>query len=93
MTDGTIPVILDVDPGVDDAVALAAALGDPTLAIEAISTLAGNVGADLTTANTLAILDWLGAPAIPVHRGASRPLVRAPHDATYFHAEDGLGGS
>lgn len=93
MTDGMIPVILDVDPGVDDAVAMAAALGDPTLSVEAITTLAGNVGADLTTANALAILDWLGAPDIPVHRGASQPLVGRNRDATYFHAEDGLGGS
>ncbi|MDQ3512576.1 MAG: nucleoside hydrolase [Chloroflexota bacterium] len=93
MTDGTIPVILDVDPGVDDAVALAAALGEPSLSIEAITTLAGNVGVEMTTANTLAILDWLGAPEIPVHRGASRPLIRTPHDATYFHGSDGLGES
>jgi purine nucleosidase len=46
-----------------------------------------------TTANTLSVLDWLGAEVIPVHRGASRPLVRPHRDASYFHGEWGLGGA
>ena len=46
-----------------------------------------------TTANTLAVLDWLGARDVPVHRGASRPLVRPHRDAIYFHDEGGLGGA
>ena len=87
------PIILDVDTGIDDAVALAYALGSPHADVIAVTTVAGNVGVEQTTANTLAVLDWLGANQIPVHRGASRPLARPHHDATYFHDADGLGGA
>lgn len=88
-----IPLILDVDTGIDDALALALAVRSPEAELVAVTTLAGNVGVDRTTANTLAVLDWLGALDVPVHRGASRPLVRGHRDATYFHDADGLGGA
>ena len=88
-----VPVILDVDTGTDDALALAYAVMSPRIDLIAATTVAGNVDVEKTTANTLAVLDWLGAPDVPVHRGASRPLVRPHRDAIYFHDEGGLGGA
>jgi inosine-uridine nucleoside N-ribohydrolase len=88
-----VPVILDVDTGTDDALALAYAVASPRIDLIAVSTVAGNVDVGRTTANTLSVLDWLGARDIPVHRGASRPLVRSHRDAIYFHDEGGLGGA
>jgi purine nucleosidase len=87
------PVILDVDTGTDDALALGYAVASPRIELVAVTTVAGNVGVEKTTANTLAVLDWLGAGDVPVHRGASRPLVRPHRDAVYFHDEGGLGGA
>lgn len=86
-------LILDVDTGTDDALALAYAVSHPQIELVAVTTVAGNIGIDLTTANTLAVLDWLGAHDVPVHRGASRPLARPHRDAIYFHHEGGLGGA
>lgn len=88
-----IPVILDVDTGTDDALAIAYAVRSPKVDLVAVTTVAGNVDIEKTTANTLAVLDWLGADDVPVHRGASRPLVRPHQDASYFHDEAGLGGA
>jgi inosine-uridine nucleoside N-ribohydrolase len=88
-----VPLILDVDTGTDDALALAYAVASPAIDLIAVSTVAGNVGVERTTANTLAVLDWLGATDVPVHRGASRPLCRPHRDAMYFHDEGGLGGA
>jgi purine nucleosidase len=88
-----LPIILDVDTGTDDALALAYALRHPAIDLIAVSTVAGNIGVELATANTLSVLDWLGGTGVPVHRGASRPLVRPHRDATYFHDEGGLGGA
>ncbi len=89
----SVPLILDVDTGIDDALALAFALRTPAADVVAVTTVAGNVGVERTTANTLAVLDWLGANEIPVHRGASRALVRPHKDAVYFHDVNGLGGA
>ena len=86
-----IPLMLDVDTGVDDAVALALAVASPEIDLIGVSTLTGNVGVERTTENTLQVLDWLGAGDVPVYRGASRPLVRPIMDAVYFHGESGLG--
>ena len=88
-----VPVVLDVDTGTDDALALAYAIASPRIELVAVTTVAGNVDLEKTTANTLSVLDWLGAGAVPVHRGASRPLVRPHRDAIYFHDEGGLGGA
>ena len=88
-----VPIILDVDTGTDDALALAYAVASPRIDLVAVTTVAGNVDIGKTTANTLSVLDWLGAEHIPVHRGASRPLVRPHRDAIYFHDEGGLGGA
>jgi purine nucleosidase len=86
-----LPLILDVDTGIDDALALAFAVCSADVELVAVTTLAGNVDVERTTANTLRVLDWLEASSVPVHRGASRPLVRPHHGATYFHDNDGLG--
>jgi purine nucleosidase len=88
-----VPLILDVDTGTDDALALAYAVASPRIDLVAVTTVAGNVDIQKTTANTLSVLDWLGAKDVPVHRGASRPLVRPHRDAVYFHDEGGLGGA
>jgi inosine-uridine nucleoside N-ribohydrolase len=88
-----LPVVLDVDTGTDDALALAYAVASPGIELVAVTTVAGNVDVAKTTANTLSVLDWLGARDVPVHRGASRPLVRPHQDASYFHDEGGLGGA
>jgi inosine-uridine nucleoside N-ribohydrolase len=93
MVSGRVPVILDVDTGTDDALALAYAVASPSIDLVAVTTVAGNVGVEKTTANTLAVLDWIGAAEVAVHRGASRPLVRPHRDAIYFHDEGGLGGA
>jgi purine nucleosidase len=85
-------VVLDVDTGVDDALAIALALRSPELDILGITTVGGNVPLARTTANTLAVLDALRAPEIPVVTGAARPLVAAPLHADEVHGEDGLGG-
>ncbi len=88
-----IRAILDVDTGMDDAMAIALAVAAPTIDLIALTTVAGNVGIDQTTPNTLRVLDYLGAGHIPVYRGMSRPLDRPLHDAAYVHGNDGLGGA
>ena len=89
----SVPVILDVDTGIDDALALALVVRSPRVELVAVTTVAGNVDVERATSNTLAVLDWLGATEVPVHRGASRPLVRPHRDATYLHATGGLGSA
>ena len=89
----TTPIILDVDTGVDDAVAIALALADPEIDLVACTTLAGNIDVTNATNNTLTVLGFLGAGQVPVYRGASRPLARPLFMADYFHGIDGLGES
>jgi purine nucleosidase len=87
------PIILDVDTGVDDALAIALALRSPELQVMGITTVSGNVNLDQATANTLLTLDVLGAPSISVVRGAATPI-GGPKTLTaaYVHGGDGLGG-
>lgn len=85
------PLLMDVDTGVDDAMALALAAGLTDVELVGVTTVAGNVSIDLATANTLKVLDWIGCD-VPVYRGMSRPLVRPLHTATSVHGDDGLGG-
>lgn len=93
MSDPATPLILDVDTGVDDALALALAVRSPAADLVAVTTVAGNIDVTRATRNTLAVLDWLGAIDVPVHRGASRPLARPHEDATHIHGADGLGNA
>ena len=83
-------VIIDTDPGVDDAHALMMALAHPGVRVEAITTVAGNVGLARTTANTCTILDALGKD-VPVYAGCDGPLISRQADATHVHGRDGLG--
>ena len=87
-----IPVWIDCDTGVDDAVALLVAHRQPALEIGGISTVAGNVALDKTTRNTLKICDLMGAD-YPVYPGAAQPWIRPYADASAFHGADGLGGA
>ncbi len=85
------PLIIDVDTGVDDAIALALAVSLDANVL-GVTTVAGNVPIDVATRNTLDVLAYLGRRDIPVHRGASRPLVAGFQDATHVHGGNGLGG-
>lgn len=84
-------IILDTDPGIDDALALFLALASPEVQLEAITTVSGNVHVDLTTRNALALLELAGRTDIAVARGCERPLVRQPVVADYVHGRNGLG--
>lgn len=85
-------LIIDCDPGVDDAIALFLAFASPeALDILAITTVAGNVEAELTARNARIIRQIAGREDVPVYMGASVPLVRPPIVASHFHGESGLG--
>jgi inosine-uridine nucleoside N-ribohydrolase len=86
------PVILDVDPGHDDAVALMLACGHPDLDLLAVTTVAGNVSLEKTTHNALRVLSLVGCTDVPVGAGASEPLERPLHTAEDIHGKSGLDG-
>ena len=69
-------VILDVDTGTDDAVALMVAALSPDIELVGATSVNGNTTLDYTTENTLRVFDWIGMPQVPVYRGIDRPLVR-----------------
>ena len=71
-----IPLIIDTDPGIDDAVAIALALYSDDIDVRLITTVSGNVGIEATTTNALKLLAYFGKD-VPVARGASEPLIRA----------------
>ncbi len=85
-------VLLDVDTGCDDAVALAMALAAPDLEVVGITTVAGNTTVDNATHNTLRVLELLDRTDVPVARGAPRPMADALHTAESIHGPDGLRG-
>ncbi len=87
-----VRVILDCDPGHDDAIALLLALASPELELLGVTTVAGNQTLAKTTANALRVLEFVGRDDVPVAAGAERPLVREPFPATYVHGESGLDG-
>jgi len=90
---GPFRVIIDTDPGVDDALALLLAMRSPELKIEAITPVAGNVPLELTLPNALRMVEIAGRTDIPVAAGARAPLMRRLVTATYAHGENGLGGA
>ncbi len=90
---GPFRVIIDTDPGVDDALALLLAMRSPELKIEGISAVAGNVPLELTLPNALRMVEIAGRADIPVAGGAQHPLLRRLVTATYAHGENGLGGA
>jgi inosine-uridine nucleoside N-ribohydrolase len=85
-------VIIDTDPGVDDAIALLMAMRSPDLKIEAITPVAGNVGLDLTLPNALRLVEIADRSDIPVAAGARQPLLRKLVTASYAHGDNGLAG-
>lgn len=86
-------LLIDTDPGIDDALALLLAVSAPDLlTVRAVTTVAGNVPVAATSANARRILHLAGARGVPVIAGASAPLVRALHMATENHGDNGLGG-
>jgi len=87
------PIIMDVDVGVDDALAIMLAVRSPELDLRAITTVSGNVHVDKTSVNALKVLEAMGAFGIPVAKGAAKPILRDLEIAEDFHGKDGLGDS
>lgn len=85
-----IPVIIDTDPGVDDALALKLAFAAPELDVRLVCSVAGNVNIDRTTANALYLTKRYGGK-IPVVKGSAAPLSRQATDAASVHGESGIG--
>ena len=88
----TTPILLDCDPGHDDAIAMLLALGSDELELRGVTTVAGNQTLPKTTANAIRVLELVGRGEIPVAAGADRPLVREPRVAADVHGETGLDG-
>jgi inosine-uridine nucleoside N-ribohydrolase len=86
------PILLDCDPGHDDAIALLLALASPEVELLGVTTIAGNQTLEKTTANAIRVLDFVGRDDIAVADGADRPLLREPFVAAYVHGETGLDG-
>lgn len=84
-------ILLDCDPGLDDALALLLAHGDPAIELVAVTTVGGNVGIQETTRNALELREYLGFESVPVAAGAGAPLVRSVKNASHVHGESGLG--
>ncbi len=85
-------IVLDCDPGHDDAIALLLALASPEVELLGVTTVHGNQTVDKTTENALRVLELAGRADVPVARGADRPLVRELHVAAHVHGESGLDG-
>lgn len=91
MTGQPIPVIIDCDTGVDDALALLFAVRHPGIDLRAVTCVAGNTDVDGVVRNTLTVLEQAGAGDIPVARGAARPLIEPVRGAHHVHGLDGMG--
>jgi pyrimidine-specific ribonucleoside hydrolase len=85
-----VPVIVDVDTGVDDACALLLAALHPGLELRAVTCVGGNASVDEVVGNTLKVLDIAGRRDVPVARGADRPLLAPVSHARHVHGEDGM---
>jgi len=86
------PILIDCDPGHDDAIALLLALASPELELLGVTSVSGNQTLEKTTANAIRVLEFAGRADIPVAAGADRPLVRERFVASYVHGETGLDG-
>ena len=87
------PIIMDVDTGIDDAIALTVALQAQSLDIKGITVVAGNQTIEKTLKNTLEVVEYLGRTDIPVAKGAAKPLVAPQIIAEETHGESGLGNA
>jgi purine nucleosidase len=85
-------VLIDTDPGIDDAIAILLALASPELDVAGITVVHGNVPVEACTLNALKVLDLAGRRDVPVVTGAAAPLVRQARHAEAVHGPDGLGG-
>lgn len=85
-------IIIDTDPGQDDALTILLALASPEIELLGVTTVAGNVPVAQTTENALKTLDLVGRADIPVHAGADRPLLRPGVTATHVHGKTGFEG-
>jgi len=88
----TIPIVIDCDPGHDDAIAILLALASPEVEVRALTTVAGNQTLDKTTRNALAVLEIAGRTEVPVVAGADAPLTRRLRTAPAVHGDSGLDG-
>jgi purine nucleosidase len=86
-----IPLLIDTDPGADDALAILMALDSSRHALLGLCIAAGNVGLSHTTRNALKLLEVAGAAQVPVYPGCARPLLHAALDAAFVHGRDGFG--
>jgi purine nucleosidase len=86
-------IIIDTDPGVDDALALLLALASPEIRLDALTTTQGNVTVERATRNALSILELCNASHIPVAKGSIVPLVQPLQASAYVHGESGIGNS
>ena len=88
-------IIIDTDPGIDDAAAILLALASSELSVEAITAVYGNGPVEQCAGNALRILHAAGRSDIPVYRGAAKPLLRSPNEgwAGHVHGADGLGNT
>jgi inosine-uridine nucleoside N-ribohydrolase len=87
-----IPIVLDCDPGHDDAIAIMLALASPEVELVAVTAVSGNAPLHHTRANAIRVLDHLGRPDIPVAAGADRPLVQDPFTPGDTHGPSGMDG-
>src|SRR5260370_27040433 len=86
------PIIIDTDPGTDDAVAILLALAAPKLEVLGLIAVTGNLPLAVTERNARAILELAGRPDIPVYAGCPRPMSPGLVTAAHAHGESGLGG-
>jgi pyrimidine-specific ribonucleoside hydrolase len=88
-----IPLVIDTDPGIDDALAILLALASPEVDLQLVTAVHGNVGLAQTTENALRVLHLAGRSDVPVATGAAGPLVHPiPERAGHVHGAAGLGG-
>lgn len=86
----TTPLLIDTDPGVDDALAILMAFAEPTVEVVGLTVAAGNVGLDHTVRNALRLVETAGRD-VPVHPGCPAPILPPPASAAFVHGEDGFG--
>ena len=88
-------VVIDTDPGVDDAAAIFLALSSPEISVEALTTIYGNGPVEVSTRNARRILHAAGRTGIPIYQGVGKPLLRPPNEgwASHIHGQDALGDS
>ena len=91
--DMTHKILLDMDPGIDDAAAISIALTDDQFDVKLLTTVAGNVSADKTTLNALKLVEFFGVQdKVPVATGAQMPLLKHYQDASHVHGASGMPG-